>query len=61
MSPEYACEGFFSFKSDVFSFGVVVLETISGRRNSRSTMLELGLGLIGHVCIHLLLTLFFRV
>ncbi|CAO2826437.1 unnamed protein product [Amaranthus hypochondriacus] len=48
MSPEYACEGFFSFKSDVFSFGVVVLETISGRRNSRSTMFEQGLGLLGH-------------
>lgn len=48
MAPEYACEGFFSIKSDVFSFGVVVLETISGRRNSRTTVFEDGLSLLGH-------------
>uniref|UniRef100_A0A803MG12 Serine-threonine/tyrosine-protein kinase catalytic domain-containing protein n=1 Tax=Chenopodium quinoa TaxID=63459 RepID=A0A803MG12_CHEQI len=48
MSPEYACEGYFSIKSDVFSFGVVVLETISGRRNSRTTVFEEGLNLLGH-------------
>ncbi|RDX92699.1 G-type lectin S-receptor-like serine/threonine-protein kinase, partial [Mucuna pruriens] len=34
MSPEYAMQGLFSDKSDVFSFGVLVLEIISGRRNS---------------------------
>ncbi|KAI3439812.1 uncharacterized protein J3R85_004205 [Psidium guajava] len=34
MSPEYALDGFFSFKSDVFSFGVVVLEIVSGIRNT---------------------------
>ncbi|CAF2051348.1 unnamed protein product [Brassica napus] len=34
MSPEYAMEGFFSEKSDVFSLGVIFLEIISGRRNS---------------------------
>lgn len=34
MSPEYAMEGQFSEKSDVFSFGVLLLEIISGRRNS---------------------------
>nr|XP_027084399.1 G-type lectin S-receptor-like serine/threonine-protein kinase CES101 [Coffea arabica] len=34
MSPEYAMEGTFSIKSDVFSFGVLILEIISGRRNS---------------------------
>ncbi|CAA7405666.1 unnamed protein product [Spirodela intermedia] len=33
MSPEYAMDGSFSVKSDVFSFGVLVLEIISGRRN----------------------------
>ncbi|WOL12990.1 hypothetical protein Cni_G21759 [Canna indica] len=33
MSPEYAMEGFFSEKSDVFSFGVVVLEILSGKRS----------------------------
>ncbi|KAM0054893.1 putative protein kinase RLK-Pelle-DLSV family [Helianthus debilis subsp. tardiflorus] len=34
MAPEYALNGFFSVKSDVFSFGVVVLEMISGKRNT---------------------------
>ncbi|KAL4628480.1 hypothetical protein ACB092_05G241600 [Castanea dentata] len=34
MSPEYAMEGRFSDKSDVFSFGMLLLEIISGRRNS---------------------------
>ncbi|KAF5821856.1 putative protein kinase RLK-Pelle-DLSV family [Helianthus annuus] len=35
MSPEYAMHGHFSVKSDVFSFGVLVLEIISGKRNTR--------------------------
>ncbi|KAK6132611.1 hypothetical protein DH2020_033641 [Rehmannia glutinosa] len=30
MSPEYAIDGVFSVKSDVFSFGVLVLEIVSG-------------------------------
>lgn len=34
MAPEYATRGFFSTKSDVFSYGMVVLEIITGRRNS---------------------------
>lgn len=34
MSPEYAMHGQFSVKSDVFSFGVMVLEIISGKKNS---------------------------
>ncbi|XP_072956887.1 receptor-like serine/threonine-protein kinase SD1-8 [Typha angustifolia] len=33
MSPEYAMDGIFSMKSDVFSFGVLVLEIISGKKN----------------------------
>ncbi|XP_021719437.1 G-type lectin S-receptor-like serine/threonine-protein kinase SD1-13 [Chenopodium quinoa] len=34
MSPEYAMEGLFSEKSDVFSLGVLLLEIVSGRKNS---------------------------
>ncbi|XP_011011049.1 PREDICTED: G-type lectin S-receptor-like serine/threonine-protein kinase CES101 [Populus euphratica] len=32
MSPEYVMEGIFSVKSDVFSFGVLLLEIVSGRK-----------------------------
>ncbi|KAH7544240.1 hypothetical protein JRO89_XS15G0134700 [Xanthoceras sorbifolium] len=34
MSPEYALEGLFSIKSDVFSFGVLLLEIVSGKKNT---------------------------
>ncbi|XP_019192626.1 PREDICTED: G-type lectin S-receptor-like serine/threonine-protein kinase At4g27290 [Ipomoea nil] len=34
MSPEYAMNGCFSEKSDVFSFGVMVMEIVSGKRNN---------------------------
>ncbi|KAM7493474.1 hypothetical protein LguiB_028083 [Lonicera macranthoides] len=34
MAPEYAMHGQFSVKSDVFSFGVLVLEMVSGQRNN---------------------------
>ncbi|XP_011018678.1 PREDICTED: G-type lectin S-receptor-like serine/threonine-protein kinase At4g03230 [Populus euphratica] len=34
MAPEYAMDGDFSTKSDVFSFGVIVLEILSGKRNA---------------------------
>ncbi|KAG8503534.1 hypothetical protein CXB51_001503 [Gossypium anomalum] len=34
MAPEYVMNGRLSAKADVFSFGVVVLELISGQRNS---------------------------
>ncbi|XP_059436887.1 G-type lectin S-receptor-like serine/threonine-protein kinase At1g11330 [Corylus avellana] len=34
MSPEYAMQGRFSEKSDVFSFGVLLLEIVIGRRNN---------------------------
>ncbi|XP_050371460.1 G-type lectin S-receptor-like serine/threonine-protein kinase CES101 [Argentina anserina] len=34
MAPEYAAYGIFSGKSDVFSFGVLMLEIISGRTNN---------------------------
>ncbi|KAL9994649.1 putative protein kinase RLK-Pelle-DLSV family [Helianthus debilis subsp. tardiflorus] len=48
MSPEYAMQGLFSVKSDVFSFGILVLEIISGRKNN-SYSNESSVNLIGHV------------
>lgn len=34
MAPEYLMHGQFSVKSDVFSFGVLILEIVSGKKNS---------------------------
>ncbi|KAL7240203.1 hypothetical protein ACSBR2_005967 [Camellia fascicularis] len=34
MAPEYVMNGHLSVKADVFSFGVVILELISGQKNS---------------------------
>ncbi|KAF8030083.1 hypothetical protein BT93_E2492 [Corymbia citriodora subsp. variegata] len=34
MAPEYAMHGNFSIKSDIFSFGVLVLEIMSGQKNN---------------------------
>ncbi|TYJ98995.1 cysteine-rich receptor-like protein kinase 10 isoform X1 [Cucumis melo var. makuwa] len=33
MAPEYAIHGYLSVKSDIFSFGILVLEIVSGRKN----------------------------
>uniref|UniRef100_A0A0E0JPL8 non-specific serine/threonine protein kinase n=1 Tax=Oryza punctata TaxID=4537 RepID=A0A0E0JPL8_ORYPU len=48
MAPEYAMQGIFSVKSDVFSFGVLLLEIVSGTRNSGSHRRGRSLNLIGH-------------
>ncbi|KAG0496174.1 hypothetical protein HPP92_000865 [Vanilla planifolia] len=52
MAPEYATRGLYSVKSDVFSYGMVVLEIITGRRNG--SFIELGneLNLQTHVWQH---------
>ena len=50
MSPEYAMDGIFSAKSDVFSFGVLVLEIISGKKNRGFYYANAELNLLGHVC-----------
>ncbi|XP_024517325.1 cysteine-rich receptor-like protein kinase 15 [Selaginella moellendorffii] len=38
MAPEYAFHGHLSEKADVFTFGVVVLETLAGRKNRDVTL-----------------------
>lgn len=36
MAPEYLMHGHLSVKADVYSYGVLVLELITGHRNSSS-------------------------
>ncbi|ONI12996.1 hypothetical protein PRUPE_4G196400 [Prunus persica] len=48
MAPEYAIDGQFSVKSDVFSFGVLLLETLSGKRSRGFYDRNHNLNLIGH-------------
>ncbi|XP_057955833.1 G-type lectin S-receptor-like serine/threonine-protein kinase At4g27290 [Malania oleifera] len=47
MAPEYAIDGLFSIKSDVFSFGVLLLEIVSGKKNRGFYRLDYS-NLIGH-------------
>ncbi|PRQ20067.1 putative protein kinase RLK-Pelle-DLSV family [Rosa chinensis] len=49
MSPEYAVFGRYSTKSDVFSFGIIILEIISGKKNSGSYWEDHSMNLIGNV------------
>ncbi|PIA58489.1 hypothetical protein AQUCO_00500435v1 [Aquilegia coerulea] len=48
MAPEYAMHGHFSVKTDVFSFGVLVLEIISGHKNNNFNESERAEDLLCH-------------
>ncbi|KAF2285902.1 hypothetical protein GH714_008840 [Hevea brasiliensis] len=48
MSSDYAIDGLFSIKSNVFSFGVLVLERVSGKRNRGFSHPEHQLNLLEH-------------
>ncbi|KAD2804883.1 hypothetical protein E3N88_38260 [Mikania micrantha] len=48
ISPEYAVYGRFSIKSDVFSFGVLVLEIVSGKKNREFSHEDHSDNLLGH-------------
>nr|KYP55933.1 Putative serine/threonine-protein kinase receptor [Cajanus cajan] len=46
--PEYATRGHFSMKSDVFSYGVIILEIVSGKKNREFSDAENSNNLLGH-------------
>ncbi|XP_057513057.1 G-type lectin S-receptor-like serine/threonine-protein kinase At1g61370 isoform X3 [Actinidia eriantha] len=48
MAPEYAMGGIYSEKSDVFSFGVLVLEIVSRKKNTSFRNHEKHLSLLGY-------------
>lgn len=49
MAPEYAVDGKYSVKSDVFALGVIILEIVSGKRNRGFDSLDHHHSLLGHV------------
>ncbi|KAF9623279.1 hypothetical protein IFM89_000768, partial [Coptis chinensis] len=53
MAPEYAMHGQFSVKSDVFSFGVLILEIISGQKNKCFFQSEHAENLLSYAWKHL--------
>ncbi|KAK3433209.1 hypothetical protein EUGRSUZ_D00744 [Eucalyptus grandis] len=57
MAPEYAMHGLFSVKSNVFSFGVLLLEIISGKKSSRFCNGNTTEGLLSYVRKYLSITL----
>ncbi|XP_075669235.1 G-type lectin S-receptor-like serine/threonine-protein kinase At4g27290 isoform X2 [Castanea sativa] len=48
MAPEYAIDGLFSVKSDVFSFGILLLEILSGKKNRGFIRPSQSLNLVAH-------------
>lgn len=48
---EYMQSGRATEKTDVYSFGVLVLEVMSGKRPTDASFIEKGLNIVGWVCL----------
>lgn len=47
IAPEYAVDGSFSVKSDAFSFGILALEIVCGKRNRGLNQTDKSLNVVG--------------
>ncbi|XP_031130928.1 probable LRR receptor-like serine/threonine-protein kinase RFK1 isoform X2 [Ipomoea triloba] len=54
MAPEYALWGHLTYKADVYSFGIVLLEIVSGQSNSNYMPIESCVCLLDWACLSLL-------
>uniref|UniRef100_A0A0E0LLP5 Serine/threonine-protein kinase n=1 Tax=Oryza punctata TaxID=4537 RepID=A0A0E0LLP5_ORYPU len=52
MAPEYAMRGHYSVKSDVFSFGILMIEIVTGKRSSGSYSFDQSYDLLSLVWEH---------
>jgi serine/threonine protein kinase len=50
-TAEYMQSGRATEKTDVYSFGVLVLEVLSGKRPTDASFIEKGLNIVGWVCL----------
>ena len=57
MAPEYAIDGQFSVKSNVFSFGILLLEIICGKKNRVCHGTKQTLNLVAHVSTRIIVNL----
>lgn len=56
MAPEYAMNGYLSTKTDVFSFGILVLEIVTGRKNMVRHVDDEKTDLLNHVSARIILS-----
>lgn len=55
MAPEYVAHGQLTEKADVYGFGVLLLEIVTGRQNNNSKALEYSDSLLSIVCSQIFL------